>query len=350
MEQPHESRDQVLAYAAGFGFAVSAAQLARWHRAGILPSPRQRSLGRGRGTETAYPPGTSLQLVALCKVKEHERRLSKIAFQLWWEGFTVDLLLIREQIKVALESQQRGIQAIVTTTRPASGIETIMRRSLGSDRIEAIVEEMREAAKAGNAGSATISWPPSPVFPPRLDDLADLVKQAATVTCSGTPAAEVVLGASDSDLVRARDRIRTMLEIMRSAAEPLAWLYGKGGSFFRLMSRLLDSLEPSSYPDLVGAMLILMTCMPTELLGVLDSAVPEPPLARELNLIMAIRDQVPGAKDVLTPMAIRAVLRDKEAASRHRPKIEQFVSDHSDEISEVVASVQQSVIAEMADD
>jgi hypothetical protein len=41
-----------------------------------------------------------------------------------------------------------------------------------------------------------------------------------------------------------------------------------------------------------------------------------------LQLVLAIRDQVPDAADVFTPMAVRALLRNKEAARRYRPAIE----------------------------
>src|SRR5258707_5993855 len=77
-----ESRDQVIGYASSLGYIVSAAQLARWHRAGLLPRPRQRPLGRGRGTETVYPPGTSVQVVALCQIKAEEHRLDRPAVRL----------------------------------------------------------------------------------------------------------------------------------------------------------------------------------------------------------------------------------------------------------------------------
>jgi hypothetical protein len=47
---------------------------------------------------------------------------------------------------------------------------------------------------------------------------------------------------------------------------------------------------------------------------------------------------VPGTAEVFTPMAIRALLRDKEAAGRYRPGIEQFVARHRDQIDAALAS------------
>ncbi len=71
------------------GFKVSAAQLARWHRSGLVPSPRQHSLGRGKGTQSLYPAGTASQVVALCQMHRTTRSLNDVGWFLWWYGFSV---------------------------------------------------------------------------------------------------------------------------------------------------------------------------------------------------------------------------------------------------------------------
>jgi hypothetical protein len=57
--------------------------------------------------------------------------------------------------------------------------------------------------------------------------------------------------------------------------------------------------------------------------------------------VLAIRDQVPGASDVFTPMAVRGLLRNKEAAGRHRPAIETFITTHRQEIDAVLSAQEQ---------
>src|ERR1700733_9866438 len=109
---PAESRDEVIQRALVLGYAVSPTQLARWHRAGLLPRPRQQALGRGRGTETLYPAGTALQVVAICQIKDEERRLERIAFRLWWEGFSVDLSVIQGQLAAAVQSFEQSIRQV----------------------------------------------------------------------------------------------------------------------------------------------------------------------------------------------------------------------------------------------
>jgi hypothetical protein len=91
-----ESSKQLLALAQEHGYSVSVTQLARWHRVGILPRPKQQSLGRDQGTQSLYPVGTGEQLLLLCKLHRQERLLAHLAWQIWWEGYPVDLQLITE--------------------------------------------------------------------------------------------------------------------------------------------------------------------------------------------------------------------------------------------------------------
>jgi hypothetical protein len=43
-------------------------------------------------------------------------------------------------------------------------------------------------------------------------------------------------------------------------------------------------------------------------------------------------------------MAVRACLRDKEAARRYRPQIEQFIASHREEIESVLAATQPGAV------
>jgi hypothetical protein len=72
--------------------------LVRWHRAGLLPRPRQLPLKGARGTCSLYPSGTGEQLILLCAFRTAERRFAHLAWQLWLAGYPVDLRLIRVQL------------------------------------------------------------------------------------------------------------------------------------------------------------------------------------------------------------------------------------------------------------
>lgn len=140
---------------------------------GFLASPAQPVIA-ARGRMTTYPPGTATQVVALCQIRDDERRLDRIAFRLWWEGFAVDLDVIRGQLQAALHAIEPDFH------RPADeppsrarGIEGVMRRSFGQRRLA----DMITAAQRPPVDDANqpIRW--DAPGPPSLDDMADSVGQ-----------------------------------------------------------------------------------------------------------------------------------------------------------------------------
>ena len=338
MADGEESREQAITYASGLGYLVTAAQMARWHRAGLSPRPRQRALGQGRGTVSTCTAGTAAQVVAICQIKDDERRLDRIAFRLWWEGFAVQPSVIRGQLQAALLALEAGFQLEDRERRGhGSGAENLMRRSFGQRRLTAMIAAAQRPP-AGNA-NRPITW--DAPWPPRLDDLAESIGQLVADRITGTKAAELLARATDGDLITARERTRSLLAQMQNALAPLkGWLYGKGGAAFRIMDRLLNSLAPHDY---VGLVAHNSGARPGP--APRHAGSPRRPLRaaprRDLRLILTIRDQVQGAAAVLTPMAIRACLRDKEAARRYKPGIEQFVTAHRHEIDAVLAAAQQ---------
>jgi hypothetical protein len=333
----NESREYVIGYASGLGHLVTPTQLVRWHRAGLLPRPSQRPLGRGRGTMTTYPPGTAAQVIALCQIRDDERRFDRIAFRLWWAGFTVDPAVVRKQLQAVLQSIEADLQRSADDSpHRARGIDAVMRRSFGQRRIAAMMAAVqRPSADAGKPAAWDVPWPPS------LDDMADSIGQLVAERLIGASSADVLTRATDEDLLLARERTRFLLAMLRDLLAPLAWLYGKGGSAFRVMDRLLASLAPADYVGIVALMVLIGPAIPAAAQEALDAG-SEPPLAEDLRMVLAIRDQVPGAAEVFTPMAVRALLRDKEAAGRHRPAIEAFVAAHRQEIDVVLKTQEHS--------
>ncbi|MEO6890100.1 MAG: hypothetical protein ABI456_12165 [Ktedonobacteraceae bacterium] len=101
IDASYEKSAELLALARQQGYSISALQLVRWHRAGVLPRPQQRPLKEARGTCSLYPPGTGEQLLLLCSLRARERRLSHLAWQLWLEGYRVEYRIIRTQLQQA---------------------------------------------------------------------------------------------------------------------------------------------------------------------------------------------------------------------------------------------------------
>jgi hypothetical protein len=102
-----EKSADLLALAHHQGYALSATQLVRWHRAGLLPRPTQRPRQDARGTCSLYPSGTGEQVLLLCSLRTHERRLAHLAWQLWIAGYCVEYEIIRIQVQQATERISR---------------------------------------------------------------------------------------------------------------------------------------------------------------------------------------------------------------------------------------------------
>lgn len=107
-----EPAAQVLAKARAAGFAVSTAQLARWHRIGLLPQPRTRSLGRGHGTQTMYPAGTGDQSIKLCQLRKRHRNLREVGWRLWWLGYSVEEGWSQGHLQAAAADMDRMLESL----------------------------------------------------------------------------------------------------------------------------------------------------------------------------------------------------------------------------------------------
>jgi len=81
------SRSQIITYAKRRG--VSEAQVDRWRKFGLLPTPNLVSLGRGRGRGALYPAETRAQLDALLRARARDKRLAAVAWFMWCEGHPV---------------------------------------------------------------------------------------------------------------------------------------------------------------------------------------------------------------------------------------------------------------------
>lgn len=95
MREGEESREDILQYAQLSGHKITLAQLHRYQQERVIPGPRKIHLGYGRGTRTAYPPGTSLQLRAACEAIAELRSFRLARWRLWWNGYVIEISRIR---------------------------------------------------------------------------------------------------------------------------------------------------------------------------------------------------------------------------------------------------------------
>lgn len=71
------------------GLRVSGHQLTRWNKAGLLPRPRRRSLGRGRGMASYYPAFAVVQALLIAGLLQIMRDLEDVRWAMWCFGFSV---------------------------------------------------------------------------------------------------------------------------------------------------------------------------------------------------------------------------------------------------------------------
>lgn len=133
-----ETREELLAPAKARGYDVTEHQLARWRHKGLLPSPQQHALGRGRGTRTICPLGTGRQLLRLCEIHFDggERRLLYVGWRLWWEGFD-DISLLKPVRALLTRVAAKLDEELTALLDPDTGIPY-------EDKWEQMMKESRE--------------------------------------------------------------------------------------------------------------------------------------------------------------------------------------------------------------
>jgi DNA-binding transcriptional MerR regulator len=84
-----ESRQQLIEVARELG--ISERQVRRWRAQGLLPRHiEQEWRGRGMGSQTYYPAGSSRQLREVVRWFERDRRVDVVRWVLWCKGFPVE--------------------------------------------------------------------------------------------------------------------------------------------------------------------------------------------------------------------------------------------------------------------
>jgi hypothetical protein len=99
------SRDEIRLLAARAGYPVSAHQLVRWQKAGLLPRSRRQPNGRGLGTTSMYPAHALETVLVLAKAARGPvRSLDAMAWAAWYARRPVT-----PYIRRLLASESEGI-------------------------------------------------------------------------------------------------------------------------------------------------------------------------------------------------------------------------------------------------
>jgi len=362
-----ESAEDLIAAAeaAGAG-AVTKDQLTRWHRAGLLPRPRQVSRGRA-GSVVFYPPGTSAQLLDLLGLKTRNRKLAVIRWGLWWKGYDIADHWAREFLESFVRSniKTRGelVEADGTLTNKAhdaldkvpdvkldSGAIRRARRRVGTDEIDQFLQDLL-LVTTGNVDML------------KDEDLARLERGMALDRARKDPVASLggpwlttdrrgdfediaqhadfehqlaVIDATSNDSLRAaRDQAKAIMPVIsnvgavfRQTLDASALGYG---SFGRLFDELADNPGGQAY--------ILIT-----LLSVADAGHDEgianivtlkdqaDKLPVQYEILVALRDEIPELAPVISDKRLGAAQQDAGKAARLAADIAAARAEFGDEM------------------
>lgn len=101
------------AYAAAHNYDVSPTLIERWYESGCLPRPVQRHIVGRAGSVTEYPPEAADQLLALCRLHEHEKRYAYLCVRIWLEGYPVPFEALQSNMQRIIGDLWRGIRRLL---------------------------------------------------------------------------------------------------------------------------------------------------------------------------------------------------------------------------------------------
>ena len=136
MKEQWLSTDDLIARTGG---TVSRPQLERWLKAGLLPQPRRRGLGRGKGTVSLYPPVAAAMLDRLLMLKGQTDDIRQWRWQLWLDGYPIDREQLRQELVATLDRSLIKTEGVITRLQSETaqqdrlaGMEALVRTALGS--------------------------------------------------------------------------------------------------------------------------------------------------------------------------------------------------------------------------
>lgn len=363
--KPHETKDELLAAVAEAGLSVSDAQLARWHRSGLLPRPEVRSLGRGRGTQSLYPAGSARRVVRVAQVHAAEHRLAHAAWRLWWEDGGALSDAAREFLmKVARDLEhQRGELVALVEGDVAGDPETVARmdelhrasqddrlpqplsearRRVGARRFPTVTRILLEIAtnrfggfeddpETGESDGVLVekSWGLERARTDRLasagpwldDDIAPSLTHLASLIAATTLTS--LADESDERLDLARNELVAFMVTIGAAAQFLERLFGPDAFGYGMVRRLFNLSTPRAQ---AAALLGWLTLSQDKALrdGMLAfvGLQPQAEATHELFEVMAeLRQAVPALAEVLSTERLATAQVDAREDERLREEI-----------------------------
>lgn len=360
-----EDADDLCRVAADAGFEVNRDTLRRFHRAGVISRPEQRHLG-ARGSKTLYPLGTSAVLLEACELHRTERRLSRVAWTMWWRGLAPTGLAVRMQLEEFARSHSEAIHTLVDE---GGGLTTEARRELdqaATVRLPKPLGRIRRRVKSDHFGDVmrmltlVVSGQTAALSPEDLEKLehamgmdrartdvlgdigrpwldGDIRDDMAAIGDIASPAglADVLAEVSDAEIDAAREEVKKFAAGIGGVAYALRlfgseWAYGIGG-WGLFIDQMLITHDGQAYLVLIWLRILQAGLGPgaTEVLTELET---QPGLREQVDLLAGLFDAIPELRQAFPTDWYERALRDPSYQERINATCADLRLEYGDEI------------------
>lgn len=383
-EKQPESKQDVLAAVEAAGYSLTAPQLARMHRAGVIDKPLVRSLGRKRGRVSLYPQGTSGIVVRAASLASVERRLPQRAWLTWWfdggpmsraarrfmeetaaqldhdfelarhlaageeitlNGETLDLDKLYRAVETGrLEGPLRKARRRVGRDRMSSLLRFLVEFGTGTftsfpiDQLLQTSAPEEELVEVGLGFARARRDSLAGAKPWLQGDLeADFGRIASLI--SGL-SLQTAAASNDAVLNVSRFELRTLYRTVSEAANCLDAVFGRGAFGYR---GLADVLSAQPYEQQIGSLLTWSHVRRHDrglregMEEINACAGQVKVMANALNTLALLRETIPAYEGLLTPGRLGAALQDPAVGERYSAELAEVREKHLDEINEVLA-------------
>lgn len=356
-----ETKENLLAVVKSCGYNVSSDQLTRWHRAGLLPRPRQILLGR-RGSKIVYPNGSAKQVIEICRIREKERRLAYVAWQLWWNGFEVKLGTVRDFIQRSAKTVDEGrrkyyrldsetVKREIKTSGEARFESRVIRRArkrIGKTRLPYFLETM---LAVGTGQYSKESWE-AQSDQMNLEKVLDLenAREQRIGTIGPWLSGEqlndiseifgklnfsaILSDTTDDELIQARDEFRAFFDSLGSVGQVMDKTFGKSAFGFSAIGGLMQNTPAIFQPLLLLFWIAHWKNKDTEESAKLfiENKNKCATLIFVDRVFETVKTEIPNIAATLSPKKMKAAMRSPKAEEKYLAEMKQFYTEHQKEM------------------
>lgn len=351
---------ELIELAAQAGYTISAVQLAQWHRYGLLPRPRKKSLGKYNGSVSLYPAETRDWLLDLLRIHEAEggRRLLYVAWRLWWIGRPVSMKRVRELLARVAEKfdRDRGTFAAQSAAEREEMVQRMYRKELPPDAralsrarqrvrgdsprllhliAEAVTgsfepsdEDMRVMQKASGLARMGASKPSSAGVPPL--DSASQATLAAWVESFGQPLRPLLDNLSDEELEAARDEVRALFANLQGYVTATTALRIKGDVVVTDWAPAEDVRTQAAFVLIWHSVRASVRTHPEGTVDPAQASAAASKLADYYEIVRVLRRSETFA-DLVTQERLSKAVADKASLERFQLELQARIDEHRDE-------------------